>query len=119
MNQGLRNELLDRGLSDMLQFGEMAWVARRHLGGAPSEAETIRATTEAIGELLGSGYAIVGDVVKDEGLLCVRSWGLSTADTVKRVEEEWRALGGPPNLGDIAWHELTDAGRAEARAAAS
>lgn len=115
MNQELRNELLVRGLSDMLQLDEMASVARRHLGGSPSEADVMRATTEVIGELVGSGYAIVGDVVRDEGLLCIRSWGLSAADTIKRVEDEWRALGRPPNLGEVAWLELTDAGRAEAR----
>jgi hypothetical protein len=119
MTQTLRNELLDRGLSDMLQLSEMASVARRHLGGSPSESEVIRVTTEVISDLLGSGYAIVGDVVKDEKLLCVRSWGLSTADTVRRIEDEWRALGRPPNLGDVGWLELTDAGRAEARAVSS
>jgi hypothetical protein len=75
MNQALRNELLNRGLSDMLQLDEMASVARRHLGGSPSEADVMGATTEVIGELLSPGYAIVGDVVRDEGLLCVQSWG--------------------------------------------
>lgn len=119
MNQSLRNELLNRGLSDMLQLDEMASVARRHLGGSPSEAEVMQATTEVVGELVGSGYAIVGDVVKDEGLLCVRSWELSTADTVKRIEDEWRALGRMPNLGEVCWLELTDAGRSEAQAIAS
>lgn len=119
MNQTLRNELLDRGLSDMLQLSEMASVARRHLDGSPSEPDVIRATTEVISDLLGSDYAIVGDVVKDEELLCVRSWELSTADTARRIEDEWRALGRPPNLGDVCWLELTDAGRAEARAVSS
>ncbi len=116
MNQALRNELLNRGLSDMLQLDEMASVARRHLGGSPSEADVMRATTEVIGELLSPGYAIVGDAVRDEGLLCVQSWGLGGAETIGRIEDEWRALGRPPNLGEVCWLELTDAGRAEARA---
>jgi hypothetical protein len=116
MNQALRNELLNRGLSDMLQLDEMASVARRHLGGSPSEADVMGATTEVIGELLSHGYAIVGDVVRDEGLLCVQSWGLGGAETIGRIEDEWRALGHPPNLGEVCWLELTDAGRAEARA---
>jgi hypothetical protein len=119
MNQALCNELLDRGLSDMLQLSEMASVARRHLGGSPSEAQVMQATTEVVGELVGSGYAIVGDVIKDEGLLCVRSWALGAAETIERIEDEWRALGRPPNLGDVCWLELTDAGRAEAQALAS
>jgi hypothetical protein len=116
MNQALRNELLDRGLSDMLQLDEMASVARRHLGGSPSEAEVMQATTEVVGEMVGSGHAIVGDVIRDEGLLCVRSWELDAADTIKRIEDEWSALGRAPNLGEVCWLELTDAGRAEARA---
>jgi hypothetical protein len=115
MNDTLRNELLDRGLSDMLQLDEMAFVAQRHLGGSPSEDEIMRATTEVISELVGSGYAIVGDVVKDEGLLCVQSWRLDAAETIKRVEDEWRALGRMPNLGEVCWLELTDNGRAKAR----
>jgi hypothetical protein len=116
MSQDLRNELLDRGLSDMLQLSEMASVARRHLGGSPSETEVVQATTGVVGELMGAGHAIVGDVVKDEGLLCVRSWGLSVADTIKRIEDEWRALGRAPNLGEVCWLELTETGRAHALA---
>ena len=104
----------------MLQLGEMASVARRHYPDAASEADVVRVTTDVISELLSSGYAIVGDVVKDdEGLLCVRSWGLSATDTVKRIEDEWRALGRPPNLGEVCWLELTEAGRAQARALSS
>jgi len=119
MKKDIVKELLDRGLSDMLQLGEMAWVARRDLGGSPDEADVIRATTEAIGELLSSGYAIVGDVVKDEEPLCVRSWKLSATDTVKRIGDEWRALGRHPNLGEVCWLELTDTGRAEAQTVVS
>jgi len=115
MNEALRSELLDRGLSDMLQLSEMISVAQDHLGGSLSEGEIMQATTGVIGELVDSGYAIVGDVVRDEGLLCVQSWGLSVAGTIKRVEDEWRALGRMPNLGEVCWLELTDAGRTEAR----
>lgn len=115
MHDGVRNELLDRGLDDILQLSEMAGVARRHLGGSPSEDEVMRTTTEIVGELVDAGYAIVGDVAKDgEGILYISSWGLGSADTVKRIEEEWRSLGRPPNLGDVCWLELTESGRAHA-----
>jgi hypothetical protein len=115
MNDKIRNELLDRGLHDILQLDEMASVARRHLGGSPSEDEVMQVTTEIIGELMDAGYAIVGDVAKDdEGILYISSWGLGSSDTVKRIEEEWRALGRPPNLGDVCWLELTESGRAHA-----
>lgn len=117
MNGGARNELLDRGLDDILQLSEIAWVARRHLGGSPSEAEVMRATTETISELMDAGWTIVGDVAKDdEGVLYISSWCLESAETVKRVEDEWRALGRLPNLGEVCWLELTESGRAHALA---
>ena len=64
---------------------------------------------------MDAGYAIVGDVAKDdEGVLYISSWGLGSADTIKRIEDEWRALGRLPNLGDVCWLELTESGRAHA-----
>jgi hypothetical protein len=115
MNDGIRNELLDRGLDDILQLDEMASIVGRHLGGSPNEAEVMQVTTRIVGELVDAGYAIVGDVAKDdEGVLYVSSWSLESADTIKRIEDEWRALGRPPNLGDVCWLELTVSGRTHA-----
>jgi hypothetical protein len=115
MNDAIRNELLDRGLDDILQLDEMASVARRHLGGSASEVEVMQVTTGIIRELMNAGYAIVGNVAKDdEGILYISSWGLGPADTTKRIEEEWGALGRMPNLGEVCWLELTETGRAHA-----
>jgi hypothetical protein len=114
MNNGIHSELLDRGLEDILQLSEMAGVARRHLGGSPSEAEVMRVTTGIIGGLMDAGHAIVGDVAKDRGILYISSWGLGSTDTIQRIEDEWSTLGRPPNLGDVCWLELTESGRAHA-----
>ena len=76
-------------------------------------------TLKVIYSLLSSGYAIAGNVEKDEGILRIRSWGLSPSDTVSRIEEKWHELEKPPNLGDVVWLELTEAGRAEARKVSS
>lgn len=119
MSIAMRNELLLRGLSDMLQLDEIASVARRRLGGTAGEPDVMQATTETIGELMNAGYAIVGDVAKNGGRLCVRPWGLNTEETVKRIEDDWRGLGRPPNIGEVCWLELTDAGRDEALAVES
>jgi hypothetical protein len=117
MNDGAHNELLDRGLEDILQLSEMASVVQRHLGGSPSETQVMQATTETIGVLLDAGYAIVGNVAKDdEGILYISSWGLGSADTIKRIKDEWFALERPPSLGDVCWLELTESGRAHALA---
>jgi hypothetical protein len=116
MNKGLRNELLDRGLSDMLQLGEMASVAHRHLPAAVDERDVVAATLEIITDLLESDYAIVGDVTRDpDGLLCVRSWALGPSDSAERIEREWLAIGRLQGLGEVCWLELTENGRLEAR----
>ncbi len=74
-------------------------------------------TTGIMGELVDADYAIVGDVAKDgEGILYIPSWGLGPPDMIKRIEDKWRALGRPPNLGDVCWLELTESGRAHALA---
>ena len=31
------------------------------------------------------------------------SWNLSPAETMRRIDAEWDALGHPPNIGDIVW----------------
>jgi hypothetical protein len=117
MNTDLRNELLDRGLSDMLQLGEMAHVARRHLPAASDERDVVAATLEVITDFLESKYAIVGDVRRDpdDGLLYVHSWALGPTDTAERIEREWLAIGRLEGLGEVCWLELTQNGRLEAR----
>jgi hypothetical protein len=114
MEDELRNELLDRALSDILQLSEMRSVVVRHLPIETDENGVQQATLGVIADLVESGAAIVGDVVRDtEGLLCIRSWELPPTAAVQRIEREWRALG-TPNLGDVCWLELTESGRSEA-----
>jgi hypothetical protein len=116
MKQDLRNELLKRGFSGILQLSEVIGVTSRHIERLPEDDEVMRATLSVINELLNSGYVIVGDVTRNgESLLQVHSWGLNTTGTMGRIEDEWNELGRLPNLGEVCWLELTDAGRGEAR----
>jgi hypothetical protein len=55
MNERMMKELLDRGLSDMLQLGVIAWVVKRGLAELSSQDEIVRATTEVVGELVSFG----------------------------------------------------------------
>lgn len=114
--QALQTDLLLRGLEDMLQLVEIISRVGEHSGiDRHNDQAVMKPTLCVISELLHSGYAIAGDVVKDdEGLLHVRPWGLPPSDAVTRIEREWLDLEEPPNLGDVVWLELTDAGRAEA-----
>jgi hypothetical protein len=110
------DELLDRGLDDMLQLSEVIGVTGRHLGKRIHDRSVEAMTLELIGDLLQSGDAIAGDLDQDSGkILYVRSWGLSPSATVERIEREWRELAKPPNLGDVVWMELTESGREKAR----
>jgi hypothetical protein len=117
-HSAIKDELLDRGLDDMLQLSEIAGVVRRHRDIAlTDESAVVSPTIEVIHDLLASGYAVAGEVVKDrEGLLMVRSWDLGPSETTTRIEKLWGALEHPITLGDVVWLELTDAGRDEARA---
>jgi hypothetical protein len=112
----IKDELLDRGLDDMLQLSEIAGVVRRHKEIALTESAVVSPTLEVIRELLDSAYVIAGNVVKDEeGILMVQSWGLRPGETIARIEKEWRELGHPITVGDVVWLELSDAGRDKAR----
>jgi hypothetical protein len=116
MNQALRDELLHRGLSDMLQWAELVSVARRTLPPDSSDAEAAQAVLAVISDLLESKLAIVGDVVgRTDGPLSVRSWGQSNSATAARIASCLGELGRPATLGEVCWLELTEAGRAEAR----
>ena len=101
----------------MLQLSEIAGVVRRHRDIAlTDESAVVSPTIEVIHDLLASGYAVAGDVVKGEdGLLMVRSWDLGPSETTTRIEKAWRELGHPVTLGDVVWLELTEVGRDKAR----
>jgi hypothetical protein len=114
MTDQIRNELLDRGLTDILHLPEIVSVVGRHLSMSVGDDSVMSPTLEAIRDLLDSGYAIAGYVTKnDKGLLQIRSWDMSPSDSVKRIECDWSELGRPPNPGEVVWLELTDAGRAK------
>jgi hypothetical protein len=34
-------------------------------------------------------------------------WSEDPEQVLKRIDEEWRSLGRPPNIGDICWFALT------------
>jgi hypothetical protein len=111
-----RAELYDRGLDDMLMLAEMSSVVSRHLDEPLDSELAVDATVDLIEQLLGSGHAIIGDVIRfPEGLLGVRSWGLNPSSTGDRIRREWRAIGRLEKLGEVCWLELTEEGRENAR----
>jgi hypothetical protein len=113
---GALEELIDRGLDDMLDLEEVVWITSRHLGRKPRDKAVIGPSLETIGELLERGYAVVGNLDRGEdGLLYVRPWGLGSEVAVERIGENWDELYDPEHLDDRVWLELTEAGREQAR----
>lgn len=108
---------MDRGLADILQLSEIIGVVSRHCNKSVDDTALVTPTLEVIHDLLESGYVVAGQVATDEktDLLYIRSWEMSPSDTVRRIEHDWRELGRTPNLGEVVWLELTDAGRAKIR----
>lgn len=112
MRTTLTIEVLDRSLEDMLQLAEIMSVVGKRLDRHPHDPAVKAPTLDVIYDLLSGGYVIAGDVKKnEEGLLCVYSWGLAPQEAVARISHEWAELNEPPNLGDVVWLEITDAGR--------
>ena len=110
----IRNELLDRGRTDMLQLGVVVSVVARHLGRSMEDELVMESTIEEIRDLLESGYVVAGYTARDgDGLLYVSSWEIPPADAVKRIEADWMELGRLPKPGEVVWLELTDVGRAK------
>jgi hypothetical protein len=115
--QDIRNALLLYGLEDMQQLWWIAGTVHKFTRIPRDTPELVEPTLNAIRDLLEAEHVIAGDLAKDpeDGLLMVRSWGLSPEDTVKRIRQEWGELKEPLNIGHVMWIELTEKGRREAK----
>lgn len=112
----VRNALLLYGLDDMLNYGWIEQTVGRLRGMERDSPELVQATMQEIRDLLKADYAIVGSMKKDpaDGLLMVRTWGLSPEETVERIKESRVDLDVLERT-NLVWLELTDKGREEAR----
>jgi hypothetical protein len=115
-HQNLTSEILGYGLEDFLDLSWIMQIVARSVGVKPADESAVYETTiGVVRDLLTLGLATAGDAREDEkGLFEVQPWGLGPLESVKRIEDSWRALPHSPKAGDIAWLELTDAGRAAA-----
>lgn len=116
MIDDLEQEILNRGLDDIIQLSEIVSVAREDLN--VQEGDKLFAVVfRCLASLVGRGWAIVGDLDDAEPPLAVVPWSGSSDEVAERAISEWRALGRLPDLGEICWLELTDSGSAAARRA--
>ena len=116
----IRNELLDEGLYGLLDLGWVIQVTSQQIRASPSDPVVVEPVLKVIEEMLEAGLIIAGLTARDsEDLVYVRSWDLIPMDAVDRIRKEWGALESLPTPGQVAWFELTEAGRDEARRLAS
>jgi hypothetical protein len=103
-------QLIDVGLDDIIQLSEIVDIAHFDLG-VPEGEGLYSAVAEALRELLDGDLAIVGDLFEVPPPLHVVPWSGEPAAIVRRVIDEWRALGRRPGLSQVCWLSLTPAGR--------
>ncbi|HKI34801.1 MAG TPA: hypothetical protein VKA46_23290 [Gemmataceae bacterium] len=73
--------------------------------GSTNPSETRAMTLRLVGSLLRERGMQVGHPAPDGRHFI--AWGLSPDQALRRIEQEWSALGRDPNIGDVAWFTST------------
>jgi hypothetical protein len=108
----LAEEVLDRfveeGREDHVGLWQIVRAVREDLGVSDAD-EVRRVTLELVGALLRERGMIAGRPSLDwRGFI---PWQLAPEAAVRRIEEEWLALGRDPNLWEIVWFDTLQGGR--------
>ena len=107
----LRRTLLLETADDEVGLWLVArWV--RQEGDLEDEGAVREATLDLLGEMLRDGVIKAG--YPDAHHRRFRPWSISAEEVITRIVKEWRALGRPPRLGEIAWFAATTKGEQEA-----
>lgn len=107
-------DVLLAGLDDWVQLTEVvAWVREDDAHGLDDVAALADAVDRVLAELLDDGLVAAGTVTEQDGFV---PWDLPAAAALERVRLGLLATDGEPGIGEVAWFELTPAGRAVAEA---
>jgi len=110
VSNSLQDELLIRGLEDIIQIAEVISVAQM-VDDKNSEADMVSTVCDCIRSLVDQGLIVVGDLDTSSSPLTIRPWRGDSNAIVDRINREWRALGRDPGLAEICWLRLTIDGR--------
>ena len=91
--------LLDECRVDHVGLWEVVDAARFELG-ASTPAETQASAIELVRGLLDRGMHVGFPAPDGKGFV---PWTVSADAAVRRIEQEWSALGREPNIGELAW----------------
>ncbi|NHA16183.1 hypothetical protein [Thioalkalivibrio sp. XN279] len=102
----IRQELLAEGQDDYVGLWEVAWILRRSKSSHTGD-EIREVALEVLGPLLCEGLMEPGTLQENGGFL---AWTCTPERALARIDEEWRALGQEPNIGQVCWFSNTSAG---------
>ena len=114
LNDMQRSVLLE-GLRDYQSMWELAREARELIG-ETSSTEAVRRTVLAwIRPLIEGGYLTVGRLVRRGRFSDLEPWSAQGRAAMRELEQRWTRLGRDPEVGELAWLQLTQSGQALAR----
>ena len=96
-------DVLIRGLDDWVQAAEFASAVQ--LAGAP-KAEIRERSLDVLQEMLQRDLVQIGDVTENG----FAAWAMSDSQAIAKIDADWRESVGEPDLGDLFWLNLTEAG---------
>lgn len=112
------DEMLVRGLHDICYLFEVQGVVYEQLRLTSLEEARPRVMA-VVRQMLEQGLFLAGDTrgAQRAGKPFVEfiAWTDDVPEQLKRIEQEYYRAGNSLNIGDVAWFELTDKGRAAAR----
>ncbi len=98
----IKNDFIKECHDDHVGLWVILWLARRLFPGASSE-KLKDITLLIVREVLEDEQAgIVAGKPSPDGRSFV-PWSTTTDETVRKIDEKWKALGREPNIGDIVW----------------
>ena len=104
----LKEELLREAAEDHRGLWVLPWSLREELGiEDPEERRLI--TLRMVSGLLEAGLVRAGFPTPDG--LGFEPWAETVDEAMARIAHEWDALGREPDIGEIAWFDITEKGR--------
>lgn len=104
----LEKDLLAEAAEDHRGLWVFLWPLSEEFGVEDPE-ERRKIAQEMVSGLLKDGLIRAGFPTPDG--TGFEPWDLSADEAIARVASEWDALGREPDIGDVAWFEITDEGR--------
>jgi hypothetical protein len=101
---GLEHAILRAGGEDYLDLSYLTFLAEEHLD-TRDPAEVRPALLEALRRLLIGGHLRAGDLEPPGEF---KSWSVAPDEAYERVEEELNQVAGSPQVGEVAWFEVSE-----------